>query len=175
MQIIDGAFMGWSTEIHTILKREHIGLIATVPDAGLTEVLTLCEDDPQISVVTLSTEQEGMGLVFGAWLGGRRGAVFMQSSGTGNCVNALTLAAATRTPVVMLVTMRGQWGEFNPWQVAMGQATQTVFEAIGVTCFDVQDPGQIAETFSAASALAFNSAIPTAVLIHQRAIGTKEF
>jgi len=167
--------MTWSAQVFQVLKDQDIGIVATVPDAGLSELLDLCEADPATTTVTLSSEEEGMGIVFGAWLGGKRGAVFMQSSGSGNCMNALTLAAGTRTPLVMLVTMRGQWGEFNPWQVAMGQATQSVFETMGVTCYEVTDPAEIAETFSAASALTFNGGGPTAVLVHQRALGTKEF
>ncbi len=105
----------WSSDVLALLKTHEIATIATVPDGGLTDLLVACEADPDIRVVTLSSEQEGVALVFGLGLGGERGALFMQSSGTGNCINALSLPAATKTPCLMLVTMRGEDGERNPW------------------------------------------------------------
>jgi sulfopyruvate decarboxylase TPP-binding subunit len=75
----------------------------------------------------------------------------------------------------LLVTMRGQWGEFNPWQVPMGQATRTVMEAMGVKCFPVDKPEEVGETFAAAADLAFNGDFAAAVLIGQRVIGAKGF
>ncbi|MEM7426243.1 MAG: thiamine pyrophosphate-binding protein [Pseudomonadota bacterium] len=167
--------MGWSEEVLEVLNRNEVGTIATVPDAGLTGVLNLCDAAPDKEVVTLSSEEEGVGLMLGLWLGGRRGAIFMQSSGVGNCINALSVPAATRTPCVMLVTMRGQWGEFNPWQVPMGKATQPVMETMGVHCYSVEDTKDIAPAFNAACGLAFNGGFAAAVLIHQRALGTKVF
>ena len=115
----------WSAEVYKVLRAKEINTVATVPDGGLTTLLQLCESDLDTSVVTLSTEEEGIGILFGLWLGGQRGVLMMQSSGTGNCINALSLPASTRTPCLMLVTMRGQWGEFNPWQVPMGMAVQS--------------------------------------------------
>ncbi len=167
--------MGWSEEVLDVLNRHDVGTVATVPDAGLTGILNLCDAAPDKEVVTLSTEEEGVGLMLGLWLGGQRGALLIQSSGVGNCINALSVPAATRTPCVMLVTMRGQWGEFNPWQVPMGQATQPVMEEMGVHCYSVEDTSDIAPSFDAACGLAFNGGFSSAVLIHQRALGTKVF
>lgn len=167
--------MGWSEEVLKVLNRHEVGTVATVPDAGLTGVLNLCSEAPDKEVVTLSTEEEGVGLLLGLHLGGQRGALFIQSSGVGNCINALSVPASTRTPCVMLVTMRGQWGEFNPWQVPMGMATQKVLEAMGVHCYSVEDKEDIAPSFDAACGLAFNGGLAAAVLIHQRALGTKVF
>jgi len=99
----------------------------------------------------------------------------MQSSGVGNCINALGLPAAFRAPCLMLVTMRGQWGEFNPWQVPMGQAVKPALEAVGVRCFPVDKPAEVADTFIAAADIAYNSRISAAVLISQRVIGAKGF
>ncbi len=167
--------MGWSEDVFKVLDNHQIGTIATVPDAGLTGVLSLCEDADSKKVITLTTEEEGVGLMLGLWLGKQRGALLMQSSGVGNCINALSVMASTRAPCAMLITMRGQWGEFNPWQVPMGHATKPVMEAMGVYCYSVEQADQIAETFDAACGLAFNGGYSTAVLIHQRALGTKVF
>ena len=167
--------MTWSQDVFTVLQTEAIGTIATVPDGGLVELLNLCEASDDTTVVTLSTEEEGMGLLLGLHLGGARGALFMQSSGTGNCINALSLPAITRTPCLMLVTMRGQEGEMNPWQVPMGQGVVPAFEAMGVTCLWARAADDIGPRFLQASDLAFGRGERVAVLIDQSVIGTKEF
>ena len=141
--------MSWSEDVFKVLDNHEVATIATVPDAGLTGVLKLCEAADSKKVVTLTTEEEGVGLMLGLWLGKQRGALLMQSSGVGNCINALSVMASTRTPCAMLITMRGQWGEFNPWQVPMGHATQPVMEAMGVYCYSVEQADQIAETMTA--------------------------
>src|SRR5258705_2995071 len=83
--------------------------------------------------VPLTTEEEGVALLAGAWAGGQRGVLLMQSSGVGNCVNMFSLTQIFRFPFLTLVTMRGEWGEFNPWQVPMGTST-----AGGVVLFGVK-------------------------------------
>jgi len=165
----------WSTGVFGAMKARGIATVATVPDGGLTRLLTLCEADPDTRVVTLSTEEEGIGVATGLWLGGSRGMLAMQSSGVGNVVNAVGYAVTLRAPCLMLITMRGQWGEFNPWQVPMGQAVQTVLQAIGTKCFPVDRAAEVAETFAAAADLAFNGNFPVAVMIGQRVIGAKGF
>jgi sulfopyruvate decarboxylase alpha subunit len=165
----------WSQEVFDAMGARGIGTVATVPDGGLTGLLSLCEAGPKTRIVTLTTEEEGIGVTTGLWLGGQRGMIAMQSSGVGNCINALGYAATLRAPCLMLVTMRGQWGEFNPWQVPMGQATQTVLEAMGVKCFPVDRAERVGETFEAASDLVFNGNFSAAVLIGQRVIGAKGF
>ncbi len=94
-----------------------------VPDAGHKRLIELCQADARMRSVVLSTEEEGIGLAAGAWLGGQRSVLLMQSSGVGNIINALAMVRECRFPLLVLVTMRGENGEFNPWQVPMGQAT----------------------------------------------------
>lgn len=157
------------------MQERDISVVCTVPDGGLTKLLDLVEADRKIGLVTLSTEEEGIGIATGYWLGGKRALIAMQSSGVGNCINALGLPLAFRAPCLMLVTMRGQWGEFNPWQVPMGQAARPTMEAMGVKCFPVDRPEEVAETFGAAADLAFNSRTSAAVLVSQRIVGAKGF
>jgi len=152
-----------------------IAVVCTIPDGGLTELLKLVEASKTVRLVTLSTEPEGIGIATGCWLAGKRAMIAMQSSGVGNCINALGLPAACRAPCLMLVTMRGQWGEFNPWQVPMGQAVRPALEAVGVKCFAVDKAEEIGETFAAAADIAFMSRVSAAVLISQRVIGAKGF
>lgn len=167
--------LDWSTDVLAAMKARAISTICTIPDGGLTNLLARCREGSDHRVITLSTEEEGIGITTGLWLGGQRGMIAMQSSGVGNCINALGLPAIMRAPCLMLVTMRGQWGEFNPWQVQMGQGTRPVLEAVGVKCFPVDRAGEIGETFAAAADMAFNGGFSAAVLISQRVIGAKGF
>ena len=165
----------WSADIFAAMGARDITTVCTIPDGGLTKLLQTCQADPSVNVITLTTEEEGIGITTGLWLGGKRSMIAMQSSGVGNCINALGLPGIMRAPCLMLVTMRGQWGEFNPWQVAMGQGTQPVLEAVGVKCFPVDKAEEVGETFEAAASLAFNGGLSCAVLVSQRIIGAKGF
>lgn len=166
----------WSSDVFRELKARNIETVCTVPDGGLTRLLNMIEaGDSGVRLVTLSTEEEGIGIATGCWLGGQRAMIAMQSSGVGNCINALGLPTAFRAPCLMLVTMRGQWGEFNPWQVPMGQGTRPSLEAVGVKCFPVDKAEEVGETFAAAADIAFNSRVSAAVLISQRIVGAKGF
>ena len=165
----------WSSDVYQVLKSRNVQLICTVPDAGLTDILTKCQNDNQMSVLTLTTEEEGIGIVTGAWLGGMRAVLLMQSSGTGNCINALSLPHNCQTPCPMLVTMRGEWGEFNPWQVPMGSNVEPVFKQMGVQCFRATQQSEVGELFAGALDLAYHSTTSAAVLIDQQVVGAKDF
>ena len=165
----------WPDEIFEVFKKVNIEQIAYVPDAGHTQLIKACEADNSISAVSLTSEEEGVAMLAGAWLGGQRGALLMQSSGSGNCTNMLGMIVECRFPLLMLITMRGQWGEFNPWQLPMAQATAPTLSAIGAIVQTVDDADRVEETVSAAAQLAFNTCRPVAVLISQRIVGTKQF
>ena len=165
----------WSDAVHRILRAAHVRQVAVVPDAGLARLLTLCESDRAMRVVRLTTEEEGVALLAGAWLGGEKGLLLMQSSGTGNCVNMLALPVASRFPLLMLVTMRGEPGESNPAQLPMGNAAGRVLEAIGVHVTRADRADDIPAVLSSALDRAYATESPHAVLIAQRALGFKEF
>jgi sulfopyruvate decarboxylase alpha subunit len=131
--------------------------------------------DPDVSSIPLTTEEEGVALLAGADLGGARGVLLMQSSGVGNCINMLSLTAGGRFPFLTLVSMRGDFGEGNPWQYPMGQAVRPVLEAMGVICLKVEAPADVVPTVSAALTMAFQSGQAVAVLLGQRLIGAKKF
>lgn len=165
----------WSADVFREIKARDIKTVCTVPDGGLIRLLNMVEADAGMRLVTLSTEEEGIGVATGQWLGGTRAMIAMQSSGVGNCINALGLPTTFRAPCLMLITMRGQWGEFNPWQVPMGQAVRPVLEAVGVKCFPVDKAAEVGEVFAAAADLAFHGQFSAAALISQRIIGAKGF
>ena len=170
-----GTAPGWPDAVFAVLKDHGVRQVGYVPDAGHTRLIKRCLEDNEIRPVQLTTEEEGVALLLGAWAGGQKGALLMQSSGVGNCINMLSLAQECRYPFLMLVTMRGQWGEFNPWQIPMGQGTRETLEAAGVIVIDVDDASRVAETVHAAAALAFGSYRPVAVLISQRVVGFKNW
>lgn len=165
----------WPDELYEVLKRHGITQVAVVPDAGHTRLIRRCLADEAMAVVTLTTEEEGVAMLCGSWMGGARGVLLMQSSGVGNCVNMLSLPALHRTPLAMLVTMRGDWGEFNPAQVPMGQATQGVLEAMGALVRRADRAEDVMPTADATLRLAFNTFRATATLIGQRVLGAKTF
>ncbi len=165
----------WPDQVFTTLKRAGVRKIAYVPDAGHARLITRAHEDPSMRAVVLTTEEEGIALAAGAWLGGVRAALLMQSSGVGNCINMLSLPANCRMPLLMLVTMRGEWGEFNPWQVPMGQATEAVLRASGVIVHRANAAEEAAPMVAAAAALAYDSRVSVAVLLSQRLIGAKQF
>ena len=165
----------WPEGLHGVLCDAGVRQVAYVPDAGHARLIELARADRQMVAVPLTTEEEGIALSVGAWLGGDRSVLLMQSSGVGNCINMLSTARECRTPLLMLVTMRGEWGEFNPWQVPMSNATEKVFDAMGVVVHRADDPDAVVPTAAAAARLAFNAFQSVAVLIGQRVIGTKAF
>ena len=165
----------WQHEIYDLLRRHGITQFAYVPDAGHSILIDRSLADPDVHAIALTTEEEGIALVAGADLGGARGVLLMQSSGVGNCINMLSLIKGGRFPFLTLVSMRGDFGEGNPWQFPMGQATQRVLEAMGVICLRIEHPEEVASIMSAALTMVFKSGQAVAVLLSQRLIGAKPF
>src|SRR5438067_3826433 len=153
----------WRDQVFAALKAAEIRQVGYVPDAGHARLIELCRAEPTIRAVPLTSEEEGVALAAGAWLGGQRAALLMQSSGVGNCINMLSLAKSCRFPLVMLVAMRGEWAEFNPWQVPMGSRTQAALELCDVLVYRVEQPEQAGETVTAALDITFNGGPATAV------------
>jgi len=169
------AEIDWRSQIFEALQRHDVRQVAYVPDAGHAWLIEQCQSSNAMQAVMLTTEEEGIALLAGAWLGGQRGVLLMQSSGVGNTINMLSLARSCRLPLVLVITMRGEWGEFNPWQYPMGQATPEVLEAMGVFNYSCERPEDVAPTMEAACRMAFAGPSAVAVLLRQRLIGTKTF
>ncbi len=163
----------WRAEIFAALKKQQVRQMAYVPDAGHASLIRACHADSAIDCTVLTTEEEGVALLAGAELGGQRGVMLMQSSGVGNCVNMFSLLKSCGFPFVTLVTMRGEWGEFNPWQVPMGRATQPALEAIGVTVLRANSTDELPAMVAQAATMAFEADQQIAILIGQRLLGEK--
>src|SRR5580692_10752547 len=166
---------GWQHDLYDLLRRNGITQIAYVPDAGHSILIDRSLSDPDVHSIPLTTEEEGVALIAGADLGGARAVLLMQSSGVGNCINMLSLIRGGRFPFLTLVSMRGDFGEGNPWQFAMGQATQPTLEAMGVICLRIECPEEVVPATTAALTMAFKGGQAVAVLLSQRLIGAKPF
>jgi len=165
----------WPDRIFDVFKRADIRQVGYVPDAGHSRLINLCRADPEIRDVVLTTEEEGVALAAGAWLGGQRSALLMQSSGVGNCINMLSLIRTCRFPFLTLVTMRGEWEEFNPWQVPMGSIVEPSLKLCELSVDRVETPEAVEPTVEAAVQRVFKDESAAAVLLSQKLIGRKQW
>jgi len=163
----------WPDAIYAHFRRARIRQVGYVPDAGHSRLIKRCIEDADIADVVLTTEEEGIGLVAGAALGGQRAALLMQSSGVGNCVNMFSLIKNCAFPALVLVTMRGEFGEFNPAQIPMGSITEAVLRLSGFLTYRIDSPDDVADVVGAACDMAFDSNVAVAVILSQRLIGRK--
>ena len=162
----------WSQDVHGIFRDIGVRQVAYVPDGGLARLIELCLADRDMRSIVLTTEEEGVAQMAGAWLGGQRGVFLTQSGGVGNCINMLSIIQECRIPLLAMVSMRGEWGETIPWQVPMGQGTIAALEAGGVVVQHVAEAERVPETVAAAAKLAFDANRAVAVVVSQRITAT---
>ena len=164
---------GWPDRLYETFKRAGIRQVGYVPDAGHARLIDLCRADPDIRDIVLTTEEEGVALAAGAWLGGERSALLMQSSGLGNCINMLSLARTCRFPLLMLITMRGEGEEFNPWQQPMGSIVEPVLKLCEAEIYRARKPEEVETLAERAVQLAFGDERIAALVLSQELIGKK--
>ena len=167
--------MRWQDQIYDLLRQHDVTQFAYVPDAGHRILIDRALADTGAQAVALTTEEEGVALLAGADLGGARGVLMMQSSGVGNCINMLSLIKGGGFPFLTLISMRGDFGEGNPWQYPMGQATVPVLEAMGVICLRAETPQEALGAVQAAITMVFQAGSAVAVLFTQKLLGAKKF
>ncbi len=165
----------WQEKLYRLLKEADVRQVAYVPDAGHAHLIRRVQADPEMRDVVLTTEEEGVALAAGAWLGGERAVLLMQSSGVGNCVNMFSLLRNCEFPFLALVTMRGEHAEFNPWQRPMGRTAQAAMELMGIAVHRVSDPAAVDEVVGAALDAAFLAGEQVAVLLSQSLVGRKKW
>jgi sulfopyruvate decarboxylase alpha subunit len=165
----------WPREMFDLLVDGGVSLFAYVPDAGNKSIIELAEAHNKTRAVLLSTEEEGVAICAGADLVGRRAVLCMQSSGVGNCPNFLSLITGGRFPLLMVVSMRGDYGEQNPWQYPMGQAVEPVLAAMGIVTIRLERPQDLADATTAALSAAFKAEQGVALILSQQFLGAKAF
>ena len=166
---------GWQHDVYDVLRAHDVTQFSYVPDAGHAILIDLSIADAQVHSIALTTEEEGVALAAGANLGDARAVLMMQSSGVGNCINFLSLMKGGKFPLLTLVSMRGEYGEGNPWQMPMGQAVRPVLEAMGVICMDVCAADEAVPTVDAAATMAYKANNAVAVILTQKLLGAKAF
>ena len=165
----------WQEDLYRVLKEFEVSQVSYVPDAGHRVLIDKSLGDPEMHSVPLTTEEEGIAMLAGAHLGGARGVAAMQSSGIGNCVNMFSLVKNGLFPMLVLVSMRGDFGEGNPWQMPMGQAVEPVMEAMGFITVRIDRPEDVEGAMRAACTMVFKSGQAVGVLLTQKLIGAKAF
>jgi len=164
----------WSKHMADALRRNGIRLFATVPDYIVTQVLDHLWSDPECTVVTVTREEEGLGILSGAWLAGQRGALIMQNSGLGNCVNALaSLNCVSQIPVVLVMSHRGDLGEFNPAQVPMGQIAGSLLDGLGIRHVMPRTVADLEAQADGLVKLAYTRGLPVAFILPAELTGGK--
>ena len=171
----DTAAASWHQQTYDTLINAEITQMSYVPDAGHAQLIRLLSANENVECVSLTTEEEGIPMACGAWLGGQKSVLLMQSSGVGNCINAFSLLESCRFPFLTIVTQRGEWAEFNQWQIPMGSKTEACFELMGFLVYRVDRPEDVAPTVEAATVMAFNGDQRIAVLLSQKLIGRKNW
>jgi sulfopyruvate decarboxylase alpha subunit len=165
----------WPADLYKALRAQNITQFAYVPDAGHRVLIDESLADPDVHSIALTTEEEGVSLLAGADLGGARGVLLMQSSGTGNCVNFFSMIKGGKFPFLTLISMRGDYGEGNPWQMGMGQAVEPILETMGFRVYRVDEAEDVVPTVNAAITMAYTGGEAVAVLLTQKLIGAKAF
>ena len=167
--------MSWQNNLFDILKNEGVTIFSYVPDAGHKILINRALSDNSITAIPLTSEQEGIGIAAGAYLGGSKSVLLMQSSGVGNCINQLSLIKHGQFPFLTIISMRGEFGEGNPWQFAMGEAVIPTLNSMGVSCIKIEKEEDIEKTTKAALTMVFKSERSVAILLSQKLIGAKIF
>ena len=167
--------INWQNKLFQILKKEKITIFTYVPDAGHKILIDNAIKDSSINAIALTSEQEGIGIAAGAYLGGSKAVLLMQSSGVGNCINQLSLIKHGQFPFLTIITMRGEYGEGNPWQYAMGEAVIPSLNSIGVQCLRINNEDEVESNIEAALTMVFKAERSVAVLLSQKLIGAKSF
>ena len=165
----------WQDQLYDTLRKENISIFSYVPDAGHKVLIDRAIKDNSVTAISLTSEQEGIGIAVGSYLGGSKAVLLMQSSGVGNCINQLSLIKHGQFPFLTIVTMRGEYGEGNPWQFAMGEAVVPTLNSMGVKCLKITTEDEVKSTIKAALIMVFQAEISVAVLLSQKLLGAKAF
>src|SRR5437763_5532497 len=155
-----------SKAIYAALKASGIRLLSALPETWLLHLIRMAEDDPEMTLVRLAKEEEGVGISAGAHFAGVSSAMLMQNHGFLASVNGIvSLAQLYRIPLLMLISYRGHFGERDPWQTQGGGATEPLLRALGIPYAFLDDPAKVEKRIAEAQTWAYSSLHPTALLL----------
>lgn len=166
--------MAWADTVLACLKANKVETIVHIPDTVLTGLIRQLDADPYFDVIIPTREEEGVAILAGAYLGGKGGALLMQNSGLGNAANILgSLTVPYQFPLLMVISQRGELGEFNTVQVGMGQALRPTLDGLGIQHFTLEREDEVERIMTGAIKLAFSTDRPIAVIISPLLSGGK--
>jgi sulfopyruvate decarboxylase subunit alpha len=155
-----------SRVVYEALKAAGVTILSALPETGLVHLMRMADDDPEMRLVRLAKEEEGVGISAGAHFGGARSALLMQNHGFFQSVNGLiSLALLYKIPLLMLISDRGYLGERDPWQTEGGKFTRRVLDALGIVREELHAPEEVARTVAQGMMLAHASLSPVALLL----------
>ncbi len=155
-----------SMVVYRALKSAGVGLVTALPETWLVHLIRLAEDDPEMTLVRLAKEEEGVGVSAGAHFAGVKSAMLMQNHGFLASINGIvSLAQLYKLPLLMLVSYRGDLGELDPWQTQGGMATLPLLSALGIPAYPLDDQSTVARKIRQAQALAESALTPVALLL----------
>ncbi len=156
----------WAQSLAESLLLHGVTWVAQVPDEVTGDVLNRLESDAHCTVLTVTREEEGVGLLAGVSLSGERSALIVQASGIGNSLNALaSLCVPCKIPLLLIISERGGLHEFNPCQVPLGKNVDRLLDAIGVQTFRIADRASVSDIVTGAVTLAFSTQQPVALVL----------
>jgi len=155
-----------SDVVYKALKKSGIGLVSALPETWLVHLIRMAEDDPQMILVRLAKEEEGVGISAGAHFAGVKSAMLMQNHGFLASINGIvSFALLYRMPLLMIISYRGHFGERDPWQTQGGAVTEPLLRALGIPYSFLDNPATVERRIAEAQTLAYASLHPAALLL----------
>jgi len=155
-----------SKVIYDGLKDVGVRIVSALPETWLVHLVRMADDDPDMQLVRLAKEEEGVGISAGAYLAGVKSAMLMQNHGFLASVNGIVSCAQLyRIPLLMLISHRGEFGERDPWQTEGGGVTIPVLDALRIPCLRLESPDHVPARIRQAQTLAYSASRPVAVLL----------
>jgi sulfopyruvate decarboxylase subunit alpha len=152
--------------IFDALKASEIRLISALPETWLVHLIRLADEDPDVTLVRLAKEEEGVGVSAGAHLAGVKSAMLMQNHGFLAAINGIVSCAQLyRIPLLMLISHRGTFGERDPWQTEGGALTEDLLRTLRIPFICLEKPDHVARRIADAQTLAYSSNKPVALLL----------
>src|SRR6478752_501206 len=152
-----------SRAIYDALKASGVRLMSALPETWLVHLIRMAEDDPEMTLVRLAKEEEGVGISTGAHLAGVKSAMLMQNHGFLASINGIVSCAQLyRIPLLMVISHRGGFGERDPWQTEGGGVTEELLRALRIPFAYLDNPGHVAARVRKALTLASSANKPVA-------------
>jgi sulfopyruvate decarboxylase subunit alpha len=155
-----------SRVVYEALKACDVRLMSALPETWLVHLIRMADEDPEVTLVRLAKEEEGVGISAGAYFGGVKSAMLMQNHGFLAAVNGIVSCAQLyRIPLLMVISHRGAFGERDPWQTEGGAITEDLLRTLRIPFVMLERPDHVARRIRDAQTLAYSANRPVAVLL----------